>query len=42
MTWWPETAADINTPRANEYKYVTEVLDYGWHNTSSPGFNIRL
>jgi len=42
MTWWPETAADIDKPRTNEYKYVREVLDYGWHNTSSPGFNMRL
>ena len=42
MTWWPETAADIDKPRANEYEYVTEVLDYGWHNTSCPGFNMRL
>ncbi len=42
MTWWPETEADVNTPRQKEYEYVKEVLDYGWHNTSSPAFNMRL
>ncbi len=42
MTWWPETAGDVDKPRANEYKYVCEVLNYGWHNTSSPAFNMRL
>ncbi len=42
MTWWPETAADVDKPRGNEYRYVREVLDYGWHNTRSPGFNMRL
>jgi len=34
--------ADVDKPRGNEYEYVTEILDYGWHNTSSPGFNMRL
>ncbi len=42
MTWWPETDEELNAPRGNEYKYVKEVLDYGWHNTSSPGINMRL
>ncbi len=42
MAWWPETAGDVDKPRAKEYEYVTEVLDYGWHNTSSPAFNMRL
>jgi perosamine synthetase len=42
MAWWPETDEELNAPRENEYKYVKEVLDYGWHNTSSPGINMRL
>ncbi len=42
MAWWPETEADVNGPRENEYRYVKEVLDYGWHNTRSPGINMRL
>ena len=42
MAWWPENEADLDSPRQREYDYVKEVLDYGWHNTSSPGFNMRL
>ncbi|MFO7947180.1 MAG: DegT/DnrJ/EryC1/StrS family aminotransferase [Armatimonadota bacterium] len=42
MTWWPEDEAGVNAPRGGEYEYVKEVLDYGWHNTRSPGFNMRL
>lgn len=42
MAWWPQTEAELNAPRGREYDYVREVLDYGWHNTSSPGFCGRL
>lgn len=42
MTWWPASDEELNAPRTNEYEYVKEVLDYGWHNTSSPGVNMRL
>jgi perosamine synthetase len=42
MNWWPATELELNAPRQNEYRYTQEVLDYGWHNTRSPGFSGRL
>lgn len=38
----PDWLENIDKQRAREYQYVREVLDYGWHNTRSPGFNMRL
>ena len=42
MAWWPASDEELNAPRTNEYEYVKQVLDFGWHNTSSPGVNMRL
>lgn len=42
MAWWPANEAELNAARANEYEYVRQVLDYGWHNTRGPGFTGRL
>jgi perosamine synthetase len=42
MTWWPANEDEVQAARTKEYEYVREVLDFGWHNTRSPGFCGRL
>ncbi len=42
MSEWQANVSGIDKRREKEYQYVREVLDFGWHNSSSAGFTRRL